>query len=101
MKPVHEPAVCPGGQEGHWHLGQLHPPLGVAQPEHQGSDFPLYSPLVRTHLERCVQFWAPHFKKDIEVLESVQKKAIRFVIGLGNMSYEEQLADEAGFIGLE
>ena len=48
----------------------------------------LYKTIVRPRLEYCIQVWRPHHKKDIDMLERVQRRATKIIPKLRNITYE-------------
>ena len=58
---------------------------------------PLYSVLVRLHLQYCVHFWPLHYRSDTEALECVQRRARKLVSSLEN----KQLVELGIFILVE
>ncbi|EMP33716.1 Angiotensin-converting enzyme, partial [Chelonia mydas] len=60
----------------------------------------LYSTLISPELEYCVLFWVLHFRKDVDKLEKVQRKATKMTKGLENMTYEGRLK-KVGLFNLE
>ena len=50
-----------------------------------------YKSLVRPILEYCHSAWSPHLLRDIDLLETVQRRATKMVIGMNSLSYEERL----------
>jgi len=51
------------------------------------------------HLEYCIQLWSSQHKKDMDVLERVQR-ATKMIRGLQYLSYDDKLR-ELGLFSLE
>jgi len=54
---------------------------------------PHCSILVRPHLESCVQLWSPLHRKDMDLLDQVQRRATKMIKGLEHFCYEERVRE--------
>jgi len=60
----------------------------------------LYSAFMKPQLKYCIQAWGPQQRNDVELLERVQRTAMKMIQGLENPSCEGMLK-ELGLFSLE
>ena len=51
----------------------------------------LYRTFVCPHLKYCAPIWNPHYCKDIDTLEKVQRRATKLVLSVSTLTYESRL----------
>ena len=56
--------------------------------------------VVRPHLEYSVQIWSPLHRRDVDLLEHVQRTATEMIQGMEHLHYKDRLR-ELGLFSLE
>ena len=54
---------------------------------------PLCSVLLRPHLGYCIQMWSPQYRRHVDLLECVQRKATQMMQGMEHYFYEDRLRE--------
>ena len=61
---------------------------------------PLYSVLMRPHLDYCIQMWSPQYRRDMDLIECVQRRATKTICGVQHLFCDDRLR-ELGLFSLE
>ena len=48
---------------------------------------------MRPHVEYCIQVWRPQYRKDVELLQRVQRRTTKMIRGLDYLPYEDRLRE--------
>ena len=51
----------------------------------------LYKTYILPHKNYGIVVWAPHLKKDIQTIESIQRRFTRMITGMKGLGYDERL----------
>lgn len=59
-----------------------------------------YSALVRPHLEYYIQMWCLQYRRNMDLLENIHRRATQMMQGMEHLSYRDRLR-ELGIFSLE
>ena len=51
---------------------------------------PLCSAQVRPHLEYCIQMWSPQYRRGMDLLEHIQRRATKMIQGMEQLPYKDR-----------
>jgi len=57
---------------------------------------PVYSALIRPHLEYCVQMWSLQHRTDMNLLKCIQRRATKIIQGMEHLPHRHKLFRSVG-----
>ena len=90
MAAGHKPAICLTAQKANCILGCI---KGNMVNRSREMILPLYSALVRDHLEYCIQTWSPQYRRDMNLLDHAQRGATKVIQGMEHLFCEDKMRE--------